>query len=382
MKKVLFLLVSIVILGLVFAGCGGITNITAPSTSQDEIVYLTKEGTLADPISFPLYAGQHDLVGEVLVWDENEELCVKYRLFDGTGDDPEDVVADGWGITETHLAVGHEEGDIPQTKKGNPIPGEFLYGYDELEGVDSWQECIPFDELGKEEPGDLHVVCDDELVIAAHAVIEREVCESIEPAGYGFWVSNTDTMVVAGNVPGAVYPENAVLAWVYPQWTLLVDIPGLIKEPAQWIWESYHVVHPILGDVVTFEKEFEVPGIPTPGGSLYIVCDNSYDVYLNDVLLGSHDVWWEKKVYYLDPPVLVQGENTLRIEAVNAPQAEGNVESNPGGVKFSFCAHWDDYDECTTESETAWGAVAQGKTRFVKKGNWATYFTYTTNECE
>ncbi|GAH49097.1 unnamed protein product, partial [marine sediment metagenome] len=46
MKKVLFLIVSIVILGLVFAGCSTITNITAPSSSQKGVI-PTGPGTLS-----------------------------------------------------------------------------------------------------------------------------------------------------------------------------------------------------------------------------------------------------------------------------------------------------------------------------------------------
>jgi len=52
MKKVFFLIVSIVILGLVFAGCGDIAKITAPGTSQEGITSLTKASvtpTLVDP---------------------------------------------------------------------------------------------------------------------------------------------------------------------------------------------------------------------------------------------------------------------------------------------------------------------------------------------
>jgi hypothetical protein len=35
--------------------------------------------------------------------------------------------AEGWQILETHLWVGEDVWDVPQTKKGNPIPGQFPY---------------------------------------------------------------------------------------------------------------------------------------------------------------------------------------------------------------------------------------------------------------
>jgi len=52
MKKVSFLIVSALILGLLFAGCGDIAKITAPGTSQEGITSLTKASvtpTLVDP---------------------------------------------------------------------------------------------------------------------------------------------------------------------------------------------------------------------------------------------------------------------------------------------------------------------------------------------
>ena len=400
MKKVLFLLVSIVILGLVFAGCGGITNITAPgSTTTEGMTYLTKGGTEADPQSFPLYAGQHDLVGEVLVWDDGTQLCVQYRLFDGTGLDPEDVVGDGWGITETHLAVGHVKGDIPQTKKHNPIPGQFLYGDDELEGVDPWEICIPFDELGKEEPGDLDVDCGDLLVIAAHAVVEREVCELVAAAGVDYYISDGDTQVVEGNVFEASYPHPAVEAYNPANWdgSISHEWHDLGGDPI-WIWESNPVVNPVAGDKVVFERKFNIPGIPNDNGSLWIACDNGFAVELNGKLLGFYNLpqypelgdftetyvsssgWQNAQFIGFAADDLIQGGNTLRIIAVNEQIDGGTVNSNPGGLKFTFCAHWDDYYECTTESETAWAGTGEGTIQFDGK-NWATYIEYTTNEC-
>jgi len=46
MKKLMYLIVLVLILGLVFAGCGGITNITAPSSSQKGVI-TTGPGSLS-----------------------------------------------------------------------------------------------------------------------------------------------------------------------------------------------------------------------------------------------------------------------------------------------------------------------------------------------
>jgi len=130
MKKYIYLIVLALILGLVLTGCSLLSNISqVPATNQSGMTYLTKGGTQADPESFPLYAGQHDLVGEVLVWDDGEELCVRYEL-------SEVALAEGWLLYETHLAVAVDLSGIPTNKVGNPKVGNFPYGDDDLGGVE------------------------------------------------------------------------------------------------------------------------------------------------------------------------------------------------------------------------------------------------------
>ncbi len=397
MKKLIYLLSIVLISSLALTGCSVLSDISqVPTTDQSGITYLTK-GTEALPESFPLYAGQDNLVGQVLVWDNGLELCVEYQL------SPE-AIAEGWLIYETHLEAATEVGLIPQ-KNGNPPPGKFRYGNDDLVGVESWQDCIPFEDiLGVD--GDL---CSDSIVIAAHAVIEKTECEITVEAGSDFFVSDTDTMVVAGNVGGAVYPKNAVLAHkpgdagspYPPVWD--TNLTRAFDVAAEWIWESLFVVNPIAGDVVTFEKQFEVPGIPA-GGTLYVACDNGFAVELNGVLLGSYNLfqypnlgdlkqpyvntadWWNVQQYDLTAN-LIQGTNTLTIVGVNEylypddvdkvgnAQITGDGYYNPGGVIFEFDVAWDEFEECTTYDESAWGAVSEGLNPFPGK-NWATYFNY------
>ena len=408
MKKYYLLIIVALILGLVLTGCSLLSNIgQAPATEQSGITYLTKGGpTVDDADSFPLYAGQDWLVGEVLVWDDGTQLCVKYVLDPG-------IFAEGWGITETHLAVGHVVGDIPQTKKGNPIPGQFLYGDDELEGEDSWEICIPFDELSKEEPGDLApIVGGETLVIAAHAVIEKEECIPGD-SGTDTYVSDATTMVTEGNVVSAVYPYVAVPTDAGPYYgvnTWINQTNSNIWAPgALWIWESNPVVKPILGDIVWFEKTFNVTGTPT-AGELKIAVDNGYAVWLNGKFVGSDNLlqfvgaddvydtatlgdlkqayvdtttWQEVGMFDLTP-YLQTGTNTLKILGVNeymnpddGGQPVGTDLLNPGGMAFQFTVDWEVPEVCTTtDDETAWGAAdGQGNEQF-DGANWATYFEY------
>ena len=63
----------------------------------------------------PLIAGQHTYVGHVKVCNDDTNLYVTYET------------TYPWCLKETHLHVAKEESYIPQTKKGNPIPGHFDY---------------------------------------------------------------------------------------------------------------------------------------------------------------------------------------------------------------------------------------------------------------
>jgi len=411
MKKLIYLKILLLILGLVLTGCF-LSNVgQVPATEQSGMTYVTKGGsTVNEAESFLLYAGQHDLVGEILVWDDGETLCVKYQL-------NEVALEDGWLIYETHLAVGHEIGEIPQTKKGNPIPGQFLYGDDELdEGVDSWEYCIPFNELGKEESGDLAPIeCDETLVIAAHAVIEKEDCIPGD-SGTDTYVSDATTMVIAGNVVSAVYPYAAVPTdagahYGADTWINQTGTGSWVPAPT-WIWESNPVVNPILGDIVWFEKTFNVTGTPT-AGELKIAVDNGYAVWLNGKFVGSDNLFLfvgadddydttmlgDLKQAYVDTttwqtvgifnltPYLQTGTNTLKILGANeymnpddGGQPVGTVLLNPGGMAFQFTVDWEVPEVCTTYDETAWGAAEEVGQLPFDGANWATYFEYSV-EC-
>lgn len=91
-------------------------------------------------------------VGEVIVWNDLDYLYVMYVT---TGD---------WYMTETHLHVADNLVDIPQTKKGNPIPGQFDYAKDHAPAVKEYTYMIPW----TWEPLTT-------LVIAAHAVVQMEI---------------------------------------------------------------------------------------------------------------------------------------------------------------------------------------------------------------
>jgi Ca-activated chloride channel family protein len=108
-------------------------------------------------------------VGDLIVWQDEDYLYVEYKT------------VDGWFMTETHLAVGDDKADIPQTKKNNPKVGKFPYSSSHSPGVTEYMYKIPWT---WEE--------DALLYIAAHCVVKKQIgvddeCNPIyrEETGWG-----------------------------------------------------------------------------------------------------------------------------------------------------------------------------------------------------
>jgi uncharacterized repeat protein (TIGR02543 family) len=190
-------------------------------------------------------------------------------------------------------------------------------------------------------------------------------------------VSDNNTMVTRGN--GAT-PHNAVLAWVHPNWwdqSIGIDYRfGYPNNVAQWIWESYYIVNPEAGDVVYFERSFDIPNAPT-NATLRITCDNGYEAYMNSNFLGwaqltdytgipwedsdltdnwvSSSGWQSVETYY---PTLQIGTNTLEIRAANEQTTGGTPTTNPGGVIYELtyeyhCTASDSVDVAVNPAPTA-----------------------------
>jgi len=156
MKKLYYLIVLALILGLVLTGCTFLSNIgQTPATEQSGIAYLTR-ATEDVPDEITLFAGQDIPVGTVEVWDDTVELTVKYN------------VPAPWCITETHLHVSIDLQDIPVNKKGNPIPGHFEKN-DEHDCVHEVTYTYILEDKG-------WVLCED-LYIAAHAVVVKQLTD-------------------------------------------------------------------------------------------------------------------------------------------------------------------------------------------------------------
>lgn len=101
------------------------------------------------PTVVTLFAGRTMNAGTVTVTNDASNLYVTY------------ATTSPWELTEAHLAVADTLAGIPQTQKGNPIPGRFAYSATFDPEVTAFTFTIP---LGSFSPGQT-------LFIAAHAVV-------------------------------------------------------------------------------------------------------------------------------------------------------------------------------------------------------------------
>lgn len=295
-------------------------------------------------------------VGKVLVSNDATTLTVTYQ-----------ITRLEWCLTETYLHVAEDANgngvadpeEIPQSN-GNPSPGQFDYqGIHDC--VVSYTYQIP---LSSWSPG-------TDLVIAAHA----EVANRGSQQTVVVYSDEGLTQVVAGNVPGAVYPYPAVDSYEaqqnppdsIPSWadyTLVLDGQRFFFQQADWVWESFMPVDYTIDECAAFEHVFTSPEGFVADASLYITADNSHAVSLNGAFLGeSQDpfAWQTVRAYQVS---LLDGLNVLEVVACNLGAPDWEPWENPAGLIYEVRI-------ATFSTEGAWA----GDYAF-PGGNWATYFCY------
>ncbi|WMJ73806.1 hypothetical protein RCC89_11635 [Cytophagaceae bacterium ABcell3] len=148
MKKIIL---SSMLLFFLLAGCKKDRDDVRPSSSQSSASGTSAEfdhhGDPSCPASvFDLYAGQHILIGDVTVSNDQENIYVSFNT------------KDGWAVKHTHLYVG-PRGDMPVNSSGNPRIGHFPNSTPHDPAVANYTYTIPRSSLPADE-------C---IVIAAHA---------------------------------------------------------------------------------------------------------------------------------------------------------------------------------------------------------------------
>lgn len=111
------------------------------------------------PTVTTLFAGRTIDAGTVRVSNDGTNLYVEYST------------ANGWQLTESHLAIALTLSGIPQTKSGNPKVGNFPYQRTYDPPVTSDVYVFPLDQLAVSLGLDRFTCGSTSLVIAAHAVV-------------------------------------------------------------------------------------------------------------------------------------------------------------------------------------------------------------------
>jgi hypothetical protein len=314
--------------------------------------------TEEEPFEADLLAGQEIDVGDVLVWNDADNLYVKFVIGEGAD----------WCITETHLHVAMSLDAIPQ-KNGNPIPGQFEYK-DEQDCVSEFQYVIP-----------LTWDVDTELYIAAHAV----VLSPIEGCSETVWQI------------GDVEVVNATTGWLenYADEFNWGDPAGPTTPGPNLGQEKPAFTNPFIVDTTPVE-EFPFNSNTNQNYA------TDFDVQWNGALPfgGELTLSWspgqsatEKKVvsdgfptatfteegtpspgegWFLDIYPLV--ENSLVVDPLPSGTHTINFQHTQGDGTYW---DWIQLMKPCEQEETAWG----DGTGFPGK-NWATYFNYTVQETD
>jgi PKD repeat protein len=295
--------------------------------------------------SIRLIAGQDIYIGDVYVWNDNDDFHVLYRTFDD------------WYLLETHLQVNKTEPEIPQTKKGNPIPGhfEFSESFNIADYVNDWYISFPIPE---------DMTYGETIVIAAHAEVAHATDGCID-------IVSDETTQNIGLTSGKPI-GNSVYAWEHPAWS---TPKSEFTLGAEWIWESEYVYDPELDNWVFFTKEFVIPGLYPIEllGEIKITCDNEYyDLMLNWISVGSDDVWQTVEIYDISNKLEV-GANEIEIMTKNLGVPGSTITTNPAGLIYETEVCY----EVVDQEESAWGEGEQFNPH--PKRNWGMYFEYTIN---
>ncbi len=107
-KTTLMLITSLAVVAALFA-----PNLSAALSIGDGDSTSTDPGVVT---TYQIFAGQTILVGHLNVWNDGTDICVEY------------VLQDGWAMVESHVDMAADQSQIPQTERGNPIPGHFAQG--------------------------------------------------------------------------------------------------------------------------------------------------------------------------------------------------------------------------------------------------------------
>jgi hypothetical protein len=117
------------------------------------------------------------------------------------------------------------------------------------------------------------------------------------------------------------------------------------------------------------------------GGTIYITCDNGYELSINGTLVGKAQLgtgWqtsnltesfvqssgWQTVETWNITSLLVSGTNTIEIGAANEQMDGGTIASNPAGLKYEIDITYEDGgspvlpDPPLVPGMTEWGMIS------------------------
>jgi len=320
-----------------------------------------------------LLAGQHTDVGSVTVSRiDDESIKITYQI------------EAGWCLTETHLSVKSNPSDFPQTQKGNPKPGRFEYKAD-LDCTNFWEKIVHWDA--------------STAFIAAHAVVckvtsrqapdlttlslPETVNISVDNPGPVGVPSYFDLTVTNGGELDGIYDSNCIDTdnGIQPGKTYTAQVFSSYEDiPAEFIGEgkidfpdNLDIVNWIINQGFT-DKISQCNGQPYTFGDVQRAIWEFIDNKQSTGGLGS---WSSCSSQEIIDQARAEGDGYEpgcgdRLALIFIPVEEGNIVAQiiigqiVIGEKVIPCEQ-----VSTGECETAWGAG----TRFIERGNWATYFS-------
>lgn len=318
-----------------------------------DAVEVELEQLICEDQDEPLCAGQFLDLGTVTVGNDETNLYVTFEL-----DEP------GWYLAETHVAVAPTLAGIPQTRRGNPVPGQFPYSCGSIGPLQT--TCTVTIPLGDFCAG-------DGLIVAAHAAV-------LNVAGDGcaeqvFWATD-----VVDSDQGVRKDGTAVLADRSDPSAALGSPDGsffspgfdLVDDGYADAWVSVAFGNPVYNgpgdDVVVQEVTFGRAGYPLERAEIFGQLGGSD--YFSGVVtnkdggtgLGAAGL----------PAGLTSADSVKLLDATDPAIHSSNADGydvDAIGACYLLLGE-----------ETAWGDGCDG-TEFAADRGWATYFEYTVNAC-
>ncbi len=332
MKKLFALLLTIIMMVSM-----SITVLAGPPVSTRTIDTFEISSEEAEFKIADLMAGQDHDVGDLFIdpLAEEDTYLVTYK-----------ITEPDWFLSEVHFEAISEGDDAFIYSKGGLIPGKFTV----KRSWDLADEVVVFSFIYR--------AGDSVTDFSAHAVVGQHAIYVEEPHVLEV-VSDTNTLFSTNGVDNW---HPSVIAWDHGSWPQIAD--------AEWIWESYQVDAPRVGDTVYFKRDFTIVGVPT-SATLKITADNEFYATING--MPDPEFFNNNWAVVNDYDVLdyvKNGENTLKITGTNWPWPTDSVTTNPGAIVYKLVVNSLKTVLVTPEVyESVWGKGIPVNQE--KGGNWS-----------